>query len=141
MTRRQLHHLQDALAQVGLYDLDALCLQILVQMALLGQHTLALHHFLHVVLREDVEDDSIVFVGILSPMHMDAILESVLFKLLQIVGQVRLRMFLDLAGRLAQVFPLWQSLCHAVAFLPHPKEGLIVACHYGIILQIGFSCF
>ena len=50
----QLHHLQDALAQVGLHHVDALLLQVLVQVALLGEHALALHHLFHLVVMQDV---------------------------------------------------------------------------------------
>ena len=103
-------------------------------MTFLGKHTLALYHLLHVVLREDFEHNLIVLVGILSPMDVNTIFDGVLFKLLQIVGKVRLSMFLYLTGSLAQVFPFGQSLSHAVAFLPHTKERLVVARHYGIIL-------
>ena len=73
MTGSQVHHLQDALAQVGLHHVDALPLQMFVQVALFGEHALALHHLFHVVRRQDAADDAVVFVGILRPVHMHAV--------------------------------------------------------------------
>ena len=72
-------------------------------------------------------------------MNVNAVLGGVLLKFLQIVGQMRLSMFLDLAGRFAQVFPFGQSLCHTVALLAHAEERLVVAGDHSVVLQVGFG--
>ena len=139
MARCQLHHLQDALAEVGLNDLDALSLKILVQVALLGEHALALHHLLDTMRREDVEDDGIILVGILGPMDGDAVAHGVPLELFQIVGQMGNGVLLDLTGRLAQFLPLRQRQCHPVALLSHTEESIVVAFHHLRSLLISLS--
>ena len=135
VARCQFHHLQDALAEVGLYDVDAFSLEVLVQVALLGEHTLALHHLPDVVRREDVVDDGVVLVGILRPVYVDAVLLGVRLELLKIVGQMGDGVPLDLVGGIAQVLPFGQGLCHAVAFLSHAEECIVVALnHFRLLL-------
>ena len=141
MTGCQLHHLQDTLAQVGLDDLNATALQVLVEMAFLREHALALHHLFHLVFLQDIQDDGIIFLSILCPVHMDAILHGILLKLFQIVGQMGDGMLLDLTGSLAQVFPLRKVLGHTVALLAHTIEGLVVMLCYARFLQIGLGSF
>ena len=51
------------------------------------------------------------------------------------------RVFLNLTGGLAQVFPFGQGLSHAVALLPDGKEGLVVAADHGVVLQVGLGSF
>ena len=80
MTGCQFHHLQDTFTQVGLDNLNATPLKILIEMTFLGEHTLALHHLFHLVLLEDIIDDGIIFLSVFCPMYMDAILRSILLE-------------------------------------------------------------
>ena len=138
---RQVHELQDALAQVGFHHVEARSLQVLVQVTLLGEHALALHHLFHLVAIQNVLHNAVVFIGILGPVHADAVFHGVGLKLLQIVGQMGGRVLLDLAGGLAQVFPFGQSLGHVVALLAHTEESLVVATHHVVVLQIALCSF
>ena len=139
MAGSQMHQLQDTLAQVGLHHIDTLSLQVLVEVALLGEHALALDHLLHAMRREDIQDDGIILVGILCPVDMDAVCFGTGSKLLQIVGQMGDRVFLYLAGSIAQLLPLGQCLRHLVALLPHSVESGVVACGHGIVLQVSLG--
>ena len=87
--------LDDPFAQVGVNDFDPMPLEERVEVALLGQHRLALHELFDVVLLQDPQHDLIVFGSVTSPMNMDSILPGVGFELLQQIGQVRERVLLD----------------------------------------------
>ena len=112
---------------------------MLVEVALLGEHAFALDHLLHAMRREDIQDDGIILVGILCPVDMDAVCFGTGSKLLQIVGQMGDRVFLYLAGSIAQLLPLGQCLRHLVALLPHSVESGVVACGHGIVLQVSLG--
>src|SRR5438874_1545017 len=70
--RRLAAELHDALAEVRVHHLDALRLEVLVEMALLGEHRLALHQARHAILAQDPVHDAVVLVGIARPMHRRA---------------------------------------------------------------------
>ena len=110
-------------------------------MTLLREHTLAFHNLLDVMRRQNVIDDTVILLGILSPMNMDTVTGCLLLELLQIVGKVSHRVFLYLTGSVAQILPFWQHLCHAVAFLAHAKERVVVAFHYVRLLLVSLGGF
>ena len=131
---RYLHELKDALAKVGLDHVDAVLNEVVVQMALFGEHRLALNHLLDVVLTHDLHDDVVVFVGIFCPMHMHAILLGIGLELLQIVGQMGDGVPLDEVGRFAQLLPLFKLISEAVTLGTHTPECLVVAGYSARIL-------
>ena len=113
MTGCQLHHLQDTLAQVGLDDLNATALQVLVEMAFLREHALALHHLFHLVLLQDIQDDGIIFLSILCPVHMDAILHGILLKLFQIPSKSTLKTVDDLGAAFRELIHNYEDMAEA----------------------------
>ena len=88
--------LDDALAKVGLYYLDAVSLQIGVHLTFLSQHRLRLHHLLHVVLLQDAVDNLVELCSVLCPVNDAAILLSIRSELVEILVKMGNRMSLDL---------------------------------------------
>ena len=84
VTRLLTLQLDDALAEVSLYDLDALRFQIGVHLALFCQHRLRLYHLLHVVLLQNAVHNLIEFAGILSPMDDATVLFCIRRELVEI---------------------------------------------------------
>ncbi len=102
---RLVAQLHDPFAQVGVDHLDAVLLQIRIQVALFGQHRLALDDSLHLVLLQNLEHDLVVLLGVCRPMHVNPTLRGLLLKLLQVFGQPRQRVRFDLCSQLAQLLP------------------------------------
>ena len=127
--------LDDALAEVGLDDLDAACLEVGVHLALLGEHRLRLHHLPNAVLLENLIDDFIELPGILRPVDDAAVLLGIGGKLIEILVEMGDGVALDLRGFLAQLFPLVESLRHVVALLAHGPERVVVPAGIVLILK------
>ena len=64
--------LDDALAEVGIDDLDPPLDEVGVQVAFLGEHRLALHQALDAVVAQDPVDDPVVLVRVARPVHVGA---------------------------------------------------------------------
>ena len=135
VTGRLLPQLHDAFAQVGVHDLDAVPLQIRIQVALFGQHRLALDHLADLMPGENVQHDLIVLVRRAGPVHVDAAADRLLLELLQVVGQPSQRVPLDLPGQRAQLFPFGHRVRGLVAFGTDKPEGLIVPVRPFLILR------
>ena len=139
MAGREVHELQDALAEVCLHDVDALVFEMFVEMALLREHRLALHHLLHLVAVQDVAHYGVVFVGVRRPVYVCAVGCRSLLELLEIVGEVCDGVFLDVAGSLAQLFPFRYVVCEAVAPLSDTPECLVVPAD-ALGITVEFRC-
>ena len=118
--------LLDALAEVGLDDLDLALLEEGPHLAFVGQHRLALDQRRRVVRLQDVEHDLVVLGRIARPVHDHAVGGGVALELLEVVGEVRERVFLHAGGERAQRFPLGHLLALVVALLPQVPQALVV---------------
>ena len=98
--------LDDELGQVGLPGRDALLLEVLVQVGLLGGDRLDLHDLLDALGLGDVADDAVGLVGVAGPVHLDAVRGEGLLGLLQVVVEVTADAVLHLVGGLADVLPV-----------------------------------
>ncbi len=78
VTRFEMHQLQDAFAQIGLYDIDATLHQERIQATLFGEHGFALDEMVDVMLIQYLVDDGAVFIGIFCPMYDGAVGGSIL---------------------------------------------------------------
>src|SRR5581483_8508108 len=95
---RLVPELDDPLAQIGVHHLDAALFQVRIEVALLGEHRLALHQPLHAAFAEDPVHDPVVLVRVARPVYDRAELDGVRLELLQIPGEARERVRLDLRG-------------------------------------------
>ena len=127
MARCEVHELEDALSEVSLHDVYALFLQMLVEMAFLCQHRLALHHFPDSVAVHDIDDDAVILLCVLCPVYVGSVLCGSLLEHLKIVSQMCYGVFLYVVCRLAQVLPFWYVVCEGVTALAHAPECLVVA--------------
>ena len=118
--------LLDALAEVGLDDLDATRSRGTAASAFVGQHRLALHQRRRAVRLQDVEDDLVVLGRVAGPMDDHAVGGRLLLELLEIVAEMGERVFLDRRGERAQLLPFRQGLALAVALLAQVPEALVV---------------
>ena len=115
--------LLDAFAEVGLDDLDAALLQEGPHVALVGEHRLGLDQRLRAARGHDVVHDLVVLGGVARPVHGGAVGNGLALELLEVVGQVGERVFLDLRGQRAQLLPFGQRGGLAVALgaqVPQP---------------------
>ena len=76
VARRLVVELLDALAQIGLHDLDAPILEERPHVALVGEHRLGLDQRARIARAHDVEHDLVVLGGVLGPMHVRAVARS-----------------------------------------------------------------
>ena len=79
----EMHQLQDAFAQIGLYDIDAPLHQERIQSTLFGEHRFALDEMVDIMFIQYLVDDGAVFIGIFCPMYDGAVGGSILLKLQQ----------------------------------------------------------
>ena len=100
--------------QVRLDDVDAVLLEIGIHTALLGKHGLALYELVDAVVLQYGQHDGVELLGILRPMHLNAVLLSVGGELFQVFVKVGYGVSLDGTCGLAQLLPLIKSFCHAV---------------------------
>jgi hypothetical protein len=73
----------------------------------------------------------VVLLGITRPMNMCAVFGRILFELLEVLVQVRERVFFDLGSELAKIGPFWYIGNGLVAILAHPPDQSIVS---GLVL-------
>ena len=83
--------LQDELAEIGLQDLHAAGLEVVIEPDFLGHHGLALDQASRAAGLEDAMDDLIGLVRRLCPVDLDAVSEAVGFERLQQLRQTRKR--------------------------------------------------
>ena len=127
--------LDDAFAQVGIHDFDALFDQVFVQMAFFGEHGFALDHALHVVFFENAVHDLVVFLRVFGPVDGHAVLAGVGFEFFQVLIQVGKYIVLDLGGDLPKFFPLGERPGGIIPFLADEPKGLIVPVGAGFVLD------
>jgi len=87
VARRFAIELDDVLAQVGFQGLDAVFLEEVVEVHLLGNHALALDQRLGALGPENPEDQLVGLLAGLGPVDLDAVLRAVGFELLQQLGK------------------------------------------------------
>ena len=126
VARLLMQELDDALTQVGLHHIDSVLLQIRIHLALLGEHRLRLHHFLHVMILQDSEHNLIEFLRILRPVHLHPTALQVLGKHIEVIGKMGDGVHLDFRRMLAEILPLRKSLRHLISLLTNRPEGSIV---------------
>ena len=126
VARRFVVELLDAFAQIGLHDLDAAGLEKRPHLALVGEHRLRLDQRARPARTQDVEHDLVVLGGVHRPVHMRAVLYRIALELLQIVGEMGERVFLDRRRERAQLLPLGQVLALAVALLAQVPQPPVV---------------
>ena len=118
--------LLDALAQIGLHDLDPPIREEGPHFALVGEHRLGLDQRARIARAHDVEHDLVVLGGVLGPMHVRAVARRVALEFLQVVGEMGQRVLLDRRRQRAQLFPLGKVLALPVAFLAQVPQPLVV---------------
>ena len=123
---RLVQQLDDPFAQVGVDDLDAATLQVRVQVALFGEHGLALDDLLRAVILQDLQHDPVVLLSVASPMHVGPLPRGLFLKLLQVIRQASQGVQLDLRGHFAEPLPFRHGLSGFVAFGPHEPQRLVV---------------
>ena len=62
--------------------------QVLVEVTLFREYRFAFYQLLGVVLLKNRGDNFVVFFGVGSPMHIDAIGYGIFFELLQVAGEI-----------------------------------------------------
>src|SRR3954469_16103190 len=85
VARRLLEELHDPLAQIGVDHLDPALSEVRVQVALLGEHRLALHEARDAMPAEDPVDDPVVLVAVARPVDVRTVGEGVALELLEII--------------------------------------------------------
>jgi len=118
--------LLDALAKVGLDDLDPDRRHVRTETALLGQHRLALDQRRGAVVVENSVDDLIVLGGVARPMDIDAVRPGIGFELFQVLVEMGKRVLLDRRGEGAQLLPFGNGMHLAVALLSQIPKPLVV---------------
>ena len=105
--RRLAAELHDALAEVGVHHLDAARLEVLVEAALLGEHRLALHQPRDARAAQDPVHDRLCSSASRAQCTCAPAARAFALELLQLVGQPRERVRLDLRrpGRAAPPIP------------------------------------
>ncbi len=104
--RPLLGKLHDVFAQIGLDGPDAGLFQDMVQLHLLGDHRLRLHHALDVVLPRDLQHEAVGFRRILGEKDLDAAGLHGALELHQQLVEIGDRILLDLVGGLAPVLEI-----------------------------------
>ena len=84
MTRRLLGQLNNSFPQVSIDHFNALFFQVFIQVTLFGKHRFAFHHPVYAVLLQYGIHNSIMFIGIGSPMYNYSICLEILLKLHQV---------------------------------------------------------
>jgi hypothetical protein len=126
VARALLAKLHDALAQISVDDFDAARLEIRIEVALLGEHRLALDQPLDAALLQQPVHDAVVLAGVARPVHLRPQPDGVALELLEIVAEPRERMGLDLRRQPAQLFPFRDDGRSDVALLAHePHRGVV----------------
>jgi hypothetical protein len=126
VTRRLVVELLDALAQIGLHDLDPAAFEKGPHLAFVGQHRLGLDQRLRATRAHDVEHDLVVLGSVLRPVNVRTVRDRVALELLEVVGEMAQRMLLDRRGQDAQLLPFGEVLALAIALLAQIPEPLVV---------------
>ena len=134
VARRLVVELLDALAEIGLHDLDAAGFEKRPHVALVGQHRLRLDQRARAARLHDVEHDLVVLGGVPCPMHVRAVARRVALEFLEVVGEVGQRVFLDRRGQRAQLLPFGKVLALAVALLAQVPQPLVV--EFDVVLRL-----
>ena len=103
--RRLFRQLDDVFAQVGLINVDALCLQHVVQAQLLGHHGLALGNGAHAGVARNLGHDGVGLLSVGGEVHLPAGRHHVLFQHRQVAVQVGDGVLFDATRLLAPAFP------------------------------------
>ena len=77
--------LNDPFAKVGIHYFNAPFDQVVIQVALLGEHGFALHQMLHLMPFQNAVYNAVVFLSVGRPMNLNAILDCPGFKLFEIL--------------------------------------------------------
>ncbi len=75
---------------------------------------------------EDAADGAVVLGSVARPMHVNAIHLSIRLKLLEVITEMRQRVFLDGRGQRAQLLPLGDAVHLAVALLAQIPQPLVM---------------
>ena len=126
MARVLVVELLDALAEIGLDNLDTDRRHVMPEPAFLGQHRLALDQRLCAMILKNAVDDLIVLGGVAHPMHVDAVRPRIGLELLQILVEMGERVLLDRRGERAQLLPFGNAVHLAVALLPQIPQPLVM---------------
>ncbi len=108
MARRLAPELDDVFAEVGLDRLDAVRLQMLVELDLFGDHRLALGHAASAEQPTDAQDRVARLFRRAAPMHLAAGLDHLCFEALEIEIEMLDGVVLDVARLIAQPIELRQ---------------------------------
>ncbi|OAV74065.1 hypothetical protein Barb7_02491 [Bacteroidales bacterium Barb7] len=141
MAGGNVHKLYDTLAEVSFHHVNALLNQVLVQVALFGQHGFALHQLLRIVSGKDAVYNLIMLFGILRPMHDHTVSLRLLRKLFGILVQVRDSMQLYLARQFAELFPFGHCHRQPVSLLANEPQRFIVPRSLFLICNEAFRRF
>ena len=125
--------LDDHLGEVGLASADALFLQELVEVGLLGGHGLDLDDLVDALGLDDVRDDAVGLVLVARPVDDAAAGGHVALEFLKQLGHAGGDLELDGLGGAAQVFPV-RHFCDALGALGADGAGGVaqVAAHLGV---------
>ena len=128
-----LGQLDDHLGEVGLASVNALFLQVLVEVRLLGSHGLDLDDLVDALGLDDVRDDAVGLVLIARPVDDAAASGHVAFELFEELGHAGLDLELDGLGCAAQVLPVGHFR-DALPALGADRAGSVaqVAAHLGV---------
>ena len=126
--------LDDELSQVRLQALDTPCLQIVVELHLLGDHGLAFDQPLYPVTLKYLVDDPVALFHRLRPVDLDAVLATALLQLLQQLGKPGQRMGADRHTPAAQAVQLLRVRKQGLAFAHQHIHGPSQVAAQGLVL-------
>ena len=127
MIRPLVSELQNVFAQVGLYRLQAMMLQPLVEVDLLGGHRLRFHDQPRLAVLGQGEHEVGDLVAVLAIHNLAAMRGHLALELLEVVIQVLDRVLLDGAGLRAQVLVFGKFLARdrVLALVDQPACGRV----------------
>src|SRR6202023_4098602 len=108
-------------------------LEVLVEVALLGEHGLALHQPRDSALAQEPVHDAVVLLGVSRPVDPGARRGRVPLELLQVVGEPRKGVRLDLRGQAAQLLPCGHEAARDVALVADEPDRLVVPVHARLV--------
>jgi hypothetical protein len=132
--------LDNALAEVGVDDLDAGALQLRVEVALLGEHRLALHQTRDPSVPEEPEDDGIVLCRVGRPVHPGPQGQRLALELLEVLGEPGESVELDSRGRVSERLPVGHGAGGAVALAAHLPDRGVVPVKAGVVPDQPLCC-
>src|SRR5690606_5343363 len=114
--------LHDPLPKVGVDDFNPMRFEIRIELALLGEHRLALDDAAYATVAEQTMDDAIVLRAIGHPMNLDSMTLGIALELLEILVEPRECVLLNERGGLTQLFPFGHTLGREVTLLTHEPD-------------------